>query len=99
MARIGSELLAEAKQVQGASESNDNAGAKDLLSLLVKSNTNSHVTESQRMSDEDVLARTYLMVVILLWIGGMLTISTVEVPTFLVAGHETTRWKISLSLV
>lgn len=90
MARIGSELLAEAKQVQGATESNDNAGAKDLLSLLVKSNTNSHVTESLRMSDEDVLARAYLIVAILFRITRILIIS-VEVPTFLVAGHETTR--------
>ncbi|KAE9391903.1 cytochrome P450 [Gymnopus androsaceus JB14] len=69
MARIGNELLAEAKKVQDTTEGKADAGAKDLLSLLIKSNTNSGVPEGQRMSDEDVLA---------------------QVPTFLIAGHETT---------
>jgi len=42
---------------------------RDLLSVLVKANTDKTIPEYQRMPDEDVLA---------------------QVPTFLVAGHETT---------
>ncbi|PIL29244.1 cytochrome P450 [Ganoderma sinense ZZ0214-1] len=43
--------------------------SRDLLTLLLKANMASDIPESQRLSDEDVLA---------------------QVPTFLVAGHETT---------
>ncbi|KAI1792354.1 cytochrome P450, partial [Ganoderma leucocontextum] len=43
--------------------------SRDLLTLLIKANMVSDIPESQRLSDEDVLA---------------------QVPTFLVAGHETT---------
>lgn len=42
---------------------------RDLLTLLVKANMASDITDSQRLSDENVLA---------------------QVPTFLVAGYETT---------
>ncbi|KAF8554640.1 cytochrome P450 [Imleria badia] len=75
MARIGKELLSGAKATARASatgkgeiEKNSLHG-RDLLTLLVKANMATDIPESQRLSDEDVLA---------------------QVPTFLVAGHETT---------
>ncbi|KIK04023.1 hypothetical protein K443DRAFT_676331 [Laccaria amethystina LaAM-08-1] len=67
MLHIGSKLLVDSK---AAIEQNKGSGkSKDLLSLLVRANTSTELTDNQRMSDGDVLA---------------------QVPTFLVAGHETT---------
>ncbi|KAG6854184.1 hypothetical protein C0991_009836 [Blastosporella zonata] len=64
MSRIGQELLRESK-----ASIHEKGEARDLLSLLVKSNIATDIPEHQRMTDQDVLA---------------------QVPTFLVAGHETT---------
>ncbi|KAF8451154.1 cytochrome P450 [Boletus edulis BED1] len=75
MNRIGRELLSEAKAAarESATEKGEiekkNLRGRDLFSLLVKANMATDIPESQRLSDEDVLA---------------------QVPTFLVAGHETT---------
>lgn len=76
MTRIGLELIREKKiQIAKAALEASKDGAqerlhgRDLLTILVKANMASDITESQRMSDEDVLA---------------------QVPTFLVAGYETT---------
>ncbi|KAE9395104.1 cytochrome P450 [Gymnopus androsaceus JB14] len=70
MQRTGKELLAESKAyLAGTGEKNDNWGARDLLSLLLKSNMSTDIPEDERMSDADVIA---------------------QVPTFLIAGHETT---------
>ena len=63
MARIGKELLSDAKAAaratateKGEIEKNSLHG-RDLLSLLVKANMATDIPESQRLSDEDVLAR------------------------------------------
>ncbi|KIJ62084.1 hypothetical protein HYDPIDRAFT_114926 [Hydnomerulius pinastri MD-312] len=75
MARIGKELLTDAKAVARASATEkgeiekSSLQGRDLLTLLVKANMATDVPESQKLKDEDVLA---------------------QVPTFLVAGHETT---------
>ncbi|KAE9395109.1 cytochrome P450 [Gymnopus androsaceus JB14] len=70
MQRTGKELLVESKAyLAGTGEKNDNWGARDLLSLLLKSNMSTDIPEDERMSDADVIA---------------------QVPTFLIAGHETT---------
>jgi len=72
MARIGRQLLSDSKASITASEKageKNTVHGRDLLSLLVRANTATDLSDSQRMSDEDVLA---------------------QVPTFLVAGHETT---------
>ncbi|KAI1792352.1 cytochrome P450 [Ganoderma leucocontextum] len=71
MRRIGTQLLEEKKAeiVRQAAEGKEKVRSRDLLSLLLKSNTATDIPESQRLSDEDVIA---------------------QVPTFLVAGHETT---------
>jgi hypothetical protein len=60
----------------------------DLLSLLIKSNIASDMPESMRMSESEILARKCRP-------PSRLKSSTqddLEVPTFLIAGHETTRW-------
>ena len=66
MTRIGKELIADAKAAALASTT-DKGGieksslrGRDLLSLLVKANMATDLPESQRMSDEDVLARALL---------------------------------------
>jgi len=60
MARIGRQLLGDSKAAIVASEKageKNNTGGRDLLSLLVRANTATELSDSQRMSDEDVLAR------------------------------------------
>ncbi|OSD05293.1 cytochrome P450 [Trametes coccinea BRFM310] len=77
MHRIGSELIAQKKAEILRESSEKKTGGigrqslqgRDLLTLLIKANMATDIPDSQRLSDEDVLA---------------------QVPTFLVAGHETT---------
>ncbi|KAL5498061.1 hypothetical protein ACEPAH_2992 [Sanghuangporus vaninii] len=81
MQRIGQELLREKKAgVNGNFDEEKEQGrgrGKDLLSVLVRANMDTELPDSQRMSDEDVLA---------------------QVPTFLVAGHETTSTQTTWAL-
>ncbi|KAJ7496541.1 cytochrome P450 [Mycena latifolia] len=69
MTRIGRKLLQDSKNEMAENGTFEKGRARDLLSLLVHANTDKGIPESQRLSDEDVLA---------------------QVPTFLIAGHETT---------
>ncbi|CDO71513.1 hypothetical protein BN946_scf184910.g12 [Trametes cinnabarina] len=77
MRRIGIQLMEEKKAaiMREISESKDaslgrkDLHGRDLLTLLLKANMATDIPDSQRLSDEEVLA---------------------QVPTFLVAGHETT---------
>ncbi|KAF8436842.1 cytochrome P450 [Boletus edulis BED1] len=101
MARIGNELLSDAKAAAHASatekgeiEKNSLHG-RDLLSLLVKANMATDIPESQRLSDEDVLARTFSPLRNLSFDSYAFF---VEVPTFLVAGHETTSTAVTWAL-
>ncbi|KAJ7746014.1 cytochrome P450 [Mycena metata] len=73
MRRIGLQLLQDSRQKIVAGSSADSVTSRDLLSLLVRANMAKDISEDQRLSEEDVLAR-----------------KGTEVPTFLVAGHETT---------
>ncbi|KAJ7745985.1 cytochrome P450 [Mycena metata] len=73
MRRIGLQLLQDSRQNIVAGSSADSVTSRDLLSLLVRANMAKDISEGQRLSEEDVLAR-----------------KDTEVPTFLVAGHETT---------
>lgn len=63
MARIGKELLSDAKAAARASATEkgeiekNNLQGRDLLSLLVKANMATDIPESQVLSDKDVLAR------------------------------------------
>ncbi|KAF8144317.1 cytochrome P450 [Mycena galopus ATCC 62051] len=79
MKRIGRELLAEAKREisENGTFEMGTGRARDLLSLLVRANTQKELAPSQRLSDEDVIA---------------------QVPTFLVAGHETTSTAVTWTL-
>lgn len=97
MAQIGKELLTNAKAGALASAT-ENEGieknglrGRDLLSLLVRANMATDNPESQRLSDKDVIARAFSLV--RLELAAMLTdlFCFAEVPTFFVAGHETTR--------
>ncbi|CAK5270143.1 unnamed protein product, partial [Mycena citricolor] len=79
MIASGRRLLAESKREvqQNGSFASGTGRARDLLALLVKANMDKDIPESQRLSDEDVLA---------------------QVPTFLVAGHETTSTAVTWAL-
>lgn len=65
MAHIGKELLSDAKAAARASATEkgeiakNNLHSRDLLSLLVKANMATDIPESQKLSDEDVLARAF----------------------------------------
>ncbi|THH29155.1 hypothetical protein EUX98_g5030 [Antrodiella citrinella] len=81
MHRIGMELIREKKaaiqhEAISGIEKKDVQG-RDLLSLLIRANMATDIPESQRLSDEDVLA---------------------QVPTFIVAGHETTSTAVTWCL-
>ena len=66
MARIGNQLLRDSK---AAVVADDGTGGKvekstfkrrDLLSLLIRANMSTDLPPSQRMTDDEVLARKYL---------------------------------------
>lgn len=62
MRRIGLQLVEEKKaEIMKATSSgekgDDTLHSRDLLTLLIKANMATDVPESQRLSDEDVLAR------------------------------------------
>lgn len=57
MRRIGLGLLRDSRQKIAEGHSADSAGSRDLLSLLVRANMSKDIPESQRLSEEDVLAR------------------------------------------
>lgn len=59
MRRIGLQLLQESKN-EMAQNGTEKGRSRDLLSLLVRANTSKDLPASQRLSDEDVLARTSL---------------------------------------
>ncbi|KAF8202623.1 cytochrome P450 [Mycena galopus ATCC 62051] len=67
MDSIGMQLIQDAKKEVTLAEKGSER--KDLLSLLVRSNMSENVSESQRLSDDVIVA---------------------QLPTFFVAGHETT---------
>ncbi|CAK5266464.1 unnamed protein product [Mycena citricolor] len=54
---IGKELLKKSKAESAALGSKDLGSGRDLLSLLVKANMSSEVSDSQRMSDDEVIAQ------------------------------------------
>jgi hypothetical protein len=95
--RISKGLLTKAKAavLAGATEKDaiekSRIQGRDLLSLLVKANMATDIPENQRLPDKDVLARTLRPSHVSLDIH-ITDLLTQEVPTFLVAGHETTRY-------
>ncbi|KAJ6579990.1 cytochrome P450 [Mycena vulgaris] len=77
MTKIGRKLLADSTQQVAEDGTFETGQGRDLLTLLVRANTSKEIPESQRLSDEDVIA---------------------QVPTFLVAGHETTSTAVTWAL-
>jgi hypothetical protein len=59
MTRISRGLLENSKKELAESGALEAGGGRDLLSLLIRANTSKDVPESQRLSDEDVLSRTF----------------------------------------
>ncbi|KAJ7676075.1 cytochrome P450 [Mycena polygramma] len=78
MMSIGRRILQDSKQEAEEGGTFDEGRGRDLLSLLVRANTAKDISDSQRLSEEDVLA---------------------QVPTFLVAGHETTSTAVTWALL
>ncbi|KAJ6505338.1 cytochrome P450 [Mycena sanguinolenta] len=66
---------------------------RDLLSLLVQSNTSDSIQEHQRLSDAEVIARTSFVPSAVRYLK-----SSAEIPTFFVAGHETTSAATAVAL-
>jgi cytochrome P450 len=87
MMRIGEQLLTERKTAAALEaaqgEKITDSRARDLLSLLVRANTAANPRE--RLSDADVLGRKCDTGVTM-----VLSDTGAEIPTFLLAGHETT---------
>ena len=83
MNRIGSDLL---KRSKASHEDNKLSGRKDILSLLVQANAMEDLRG--RMTDEDVLHRAYKLILDRCIFSTLL----IEIPTFIIAGHETTRY-------
>ncbi|KAJ7724775.1 hypothetical protein B0H16DRAFT_1472184 [Mycena metata] len=87
MDRIGLQLLQDAKAQTLSGEKDYDW--RDLLSLLVKSNMSQKIPERQRLSDA-VVFRPYVFVPVLTTYHAVLLTACAELPTFFVAGHETT---------
>ena len=68
-------------------------GGHDLLSLLIKANIAADTPESMRMSDREILSREHIVPFpnLVFQLGVTLMTYIPEVPTFLLAGHETSR--------
>ena len=102
MTSIGQQIVQDSKAaVMAAAEKGvprlseeDDKPERDLLSLLIRANMDADLPEDQRLSDDDVLARTCLPTQKADTVIDLLISS--EVPTFLVAGHETTRLGMGL---
>jgi hypothetical protein len=62
--RIGRSLLLESKKALADSGESQRHRTRDLLSLLVRANTAKDIAESQRLSDEDVIARESFFVLL-----------------------------------
>ncbi|KAJ7737654.1 cytochrome P450 [Mycena olivaceomarginata] len=57
MRRIGQQLLQDSRQNIAEGKSADSTALRDLLSLLVRANMAKDISDAQRLSEEDVLAR------------------------------------------
>jgi cytochrome P450 len=84
MDRIGKQLLHERELALDSGQSEN--GGNDILSLLVRGNAASD--KQQRLPEEQVIARKRYALINFI---SLSLISLTEIPTFIVAGHETTR--------
>ena len=85
MRQIGMELIVEKKaaimsEISGGKEKyGGRGGARDLLTLLLKANMATDIPDNQRLSDEDVLARTFFSLLVLY---RQTEVRHSEVPTY-----------------
>jgi cytochrome P450 len=87
MFHVGQELVEQTK-LAFLNETADeplSGRRRDLLSLLIKANTASGIPENQRLSDEEVIGRMSSAAA-----PRRSYHSCLEIPTFFIAGHETT---------
>lgn len=85
MASIGQDLLRESKKsLKESGEKGENWNSRDLLSLLVKSNMSGD--PSQRMSDEDVLARKFQVTF------TALAIDTIDTNNWIIQRSQHSLW-------
>lgn len=68
MRHIGLELLTQSKAAIATGETEEKSDQRrDLLSLLLRANTSPDIPEHQRLTDEDVLARSFLYFPLTYW--------------------------------
>jgi hypothetical protein len=60
MFSIGSQIVSESKVNMKASTGEKTPAGRDLLSVLLKANLATNIPETQRLSETEVIARTYL---------------------------------------
>ena len=87
MNRIGAALVKQSKSHNVDDKGKKSAKGKNILSLLVHTNATVE-TEAERITVDDVMARAYELIFILVYLLNMFS----EIPNLLIAGHETTRF-------
>jgi len=100
MARVGRSLLQDSKaalRAENGKLEKSSWKTRDLLSVLLRANMATDLPPSQRMVDEDVISREYF--VTYTFMMGLSFITVTEVPTFLLAGHETTRYFVFVQAI
>lgn len=91
MDRISRELVEKSKKSLQTVEKVDKSTLKgrDILTLLLRANMATDIPDHQRMSDEEVVSRKVFSRYVILASND--APHSKEIPTFLAAGHETTR--------
>lgn len=96
MESIGRGIVADSLAALKTADGSKSLGAKrDLLSVLLRANLSTAIPESQRMTEEEVVARTAPF--LYHYFADSHSCCT-EIPAFFLAGHETTSSAVSWAL-